>query len=80
MFEWEQMMRKLIAGLTLWLCAAAANADNSTSCVQAYLSFLGYNVGPIDGLLGPRTGAAAEAYLNDSAAGLPALAKKSAAE
>ena len=61
------------------LCSTAANADDSTACVQAYLSYLGYNVGPVDGLLGPRTGAAAQAYLNISASVLPPLDKNTTA-
>ena len=72
-------MRTLAAGIFLSLWALAASADDNTACTQAYLGQLGYDVGPVDGLLGPRTVAASQAYLDDNGVDLPPLAKHSVA-
>ena len=73
-------MSRVAVAVIFSLWANTAHANDSTACVQSFLALLGYNVGTVDGLLGPRTGAAAQAYLDDTAADLPPLARQTAAE
>ena len=61
------------------LAAGAAHGQDDATCAQTYLSDLGYDLGTVDGALGPRSANAAQAFLDDTDAGLPPLSDETAA-
>lgn len=59
-------LRTVIAALVVCLVlpvAQARAADHHVACVQGQLAALGYDPGPVDGVSGPRTRSALDAYL-----------------
>ena len=65
--------KTLILAACLSFCGSVTSAN--MACVQSGLGTLGFVAGPADGLIGPTTSRAAQAYLDAHQAPLPELSK-----
>lgn len=68
----------MVAALLAVSMAGPSNAEPSVACVQDELTNLGFQPGPVDGALGGRSRAAANAFVSRTGIALPNLTDESA--